>query len=46
MILVSGFVKINLKDYQGFEIIGNQIEAKGTSKSQSGNALSLIQILW
>ena len=42
MILVSGFVKINLKDYQGFEIIGNQIQAKNPPKSQSGHDLSLI----
>ena len=42
MILVSGFVKTNLKDYQSFEIIGNQIEAKNTPKSQSGEDLTLI----
>ena len=42
MILVSGFVKTNLKDYQGFEIIGNQIEAKDIQKSQSGYDLNLI----
>ena len=45
MILVSGFVKINLRDYQGFEIIGNQIEAKDIQKSQSGYDLNLIKIL-
>ena len=42
MILVSSFVKINLRDYQGFEIIANQIEPKDIQKSQSGYDLNLI----